>query len=209
VRWDVAGPERVLEARTHAARDAMRRIMPEDAGAARASALLRRIVDACRPEGRPLAAAHASLPWPDDDATALWHAATVLREHRGDGHNAVLVAHGVSPAEALVLDGAYNTLKTEKYFAFRRFREDELQSARDALRARAFLSEDGTITDGGGKFREMIEMETDRLATPPYSALTEAEREELGELLTPIAESMAEQRGVPRFVGALSGNRNV
>jgi hypothetical protein len=33
----------------------------------------------------------------------LWHAATLLREHRGDGHNAALVAHGIGGTEAHVL----------------------------------------------------------------------------------------------------------
>src|SRR5512132_3432075 len=35
------------------------------------------------PAGRPLFAAHATLPWPDRPHLALWHAATLYREFRG------------------------------------------------------------------------------------------------------------------------------
>jgi helix-turn-helix protein len=42
------------------------------------------------PAGRPLFAAHASLEWPSEPHLQLWHAATLLREHRGDGHVAAL-----------------------------------------------------------------------------------------------------------------------
>jgi hypothetical protein len=53
--------------------------------------------------GRVLAAANAALPAPDDALARLWQAATVLREHRGDGHFAALVTAGIDGCEALVL----------------------------------------------------------------------------------------------------------
>ncbi|MBR7834264.1 hypothetical protein KDL01_13395 [Actinospica durhamensis] len=33
------------------------------------------------------------LDVPEEPVARLWHAATLLREHRGDGHNAALLAH--------------------------------------------------------------------------------------------------------------------
>jgi hypothetical protein len=53
--------------------------------------------------GRPLAAAHRDLPAPDDDIGRLWHAATVIREYRGDCHVAVLTAAGIDGAAANAL----------------------------------------------------------------------------------------------------------
>ncbi|MEN3271540.1 MAG: hypothetical protein V7636_301, partial [Actinomycetota bacterium] len=51
-----------------------------------AAELARRAAEvACeRPEGRPLFAGHASLPWPEEPHLVLWHAQTLLREFRGD-----------------------------------------------------------------------------------------------------------------------------
>ncbi len=208
LHWDVADPQRVIETRTRAAGATMHRLLADvaDADLERARVLLERVARSAPTHGRPLAAAHATLPWPDDDATALWHAATILREHRGDGHVAVLLTHGITPAEALVLDGALNALKKPKYFAYRQFGEQATTRAREALQHRGYLDANGALTDGGGKFRQMLEMETDRLASPPYETLDEDERNELERLLAPMAARIAEQRAVPRFVAALSGN---
>jgi hypothetical protein len=53
-------------------------------------------------DGRPLHAGHAELPWPDSPLAALWHAITLLREYRGDGHIIALVANGPRGLEALI-----------------------------------------------------------------------------------------------------------
>jgi hypothetical protein len=54
-------------------------------------------------EGRALYAGLRALDVPQEPAARLWHAATLLREHRGDGHNAALVAHGTGGIETHVL----------------------------------------------------------------------------------------------------------
>jgi hypothetical protein len=51
-------------------------------------------------EGRAL---YAGLRAPDEPVARLWHAETLLREHRGDSHNPVLVAHGIGGTEAHAL----------------------------------------------------------------------------------------------------------
>ena len=38
-----------------------------------------------------------ALAWPDAPQLALWHAVTLLREHRGDGHISALTAAGIDP----------------------------------------------------------------------------------------------------------------
>src|SRR3954467_12068549 len=50
--------------------------------------------------GRPLFAAHAALPRPEEPLSALWHDATALREFRGDGHVAALVHAGLDGCQA-------------------------------------------------------------------------------------------------------------
>ena len=48
-------------------------------------------------------AALRTLPVPDEPVARLSHAATLLREHRGDGHVAALVTEGIGGTEAHVL----------------------------------------------------------------------------------------------------------
>jgi hypothetical protein len=76
-------------------------ITPQEAIAVReagAAAALRRLLG-----GRVLSAANSELPVSADPLTRLWQAATLLREHRGDGHFAALAAAGIDGCEAVVL----------------------------------------------------------------------------------------------------------
>ncbi len=107
--WDAAEPAAILSARLQAADRALRRVLGdavESDDLAEAAALVREAASAASCGGRPLAAAHAALPWPDEPHLALWHGVTVLREHRGDGHIAALTLAGVSGIEALVMHAA-------------------------------------------------------------------------------------------------------
>jgi hypothetical protein len=203
LRWDISEPARVLETRMRAARDVMRRLLAREDGSMPelydVVTALRLAVDACRPEGRPLAAAHAALPWPDDSPTALWHAATVLREFRGDGHIAVLQSHGIDAPQALALDAAWSG-RPAAYYEYRRLTAPERERALAVLRGRGFLDADGALTDGGAKFREMLEVDTDRLASPPFAALSEERCERTIEALVPLVAQIGERRGIPRFL---------
>src|SRR4051794_15142839 len=104
--WDLASPAELVVARQAAAEAALRRGLGEAADGPEVeevAGLLRRAAEAAaeRPEGRPLFAAQASLPWPDDPIGVVWHAQSQLREFRGDGHIAAMVADGVQATEAL------------------------------------------------------------------------------------------------------------
>src|SRR5687767_6619954 len=102
--WTLASPEQVLAARSDAARASLTRLLGEDAaGSAEVAELADLLRAACAvltPEGRPLYSGHADLPWPEEPLLALWHGATLLREHRGDGHTAVLLHAGLTGLEA-------------------------------------------------------------------------------------------------------------
>ena len=110
--WTITTPEAVVAARLGAVDAAMRRLLGDDAvestDMTRAAELARVAAEdaSTRVEGRPLAAGHAGLDWPDEPHLVLWHAQSILREYRGDGHVALLVSNGLSGIEALISHGA-------------------------------------------------------------------------------------------------------
>ena len=106
--WGAASPATCSRPAWSAADAALRRMLGEAVGSTgmeRAAALARRAAEraAGRYEGRPLFAAHAGLPWPEPPHLVVWHAQTLLREFRGDGHITALVDHDLDPVEALVM----------------------------------------------------------------------------------------------------------
>ena len=137
-----------------------------------AAALARTAAEACRPEGRPLHAAHAGLPWPDEPHLQLFHAITVLREHRGDAHVAALVLEGFDNGDALVTHAAAEPMLPEVVLQRTRgFTDDEWAAAKERARAKGWLDADGALTDEGSALRERIEAATDAAALPPWQAL--------------------------------------
>lgn len=186
--WSVASPDAVLAARGRAVDRAYRTILGEAATApdtAEAAALVRRVAEAADTTGRPLAAANAALPWPDEPHLALWHAATVLREHRGDGHLAALADAELDPAEALVSFAAIGAARPE-VFASRRWSDEEWTQARERLLKRGLVADDGTATEAGRALRAEVERRTDEAAAAPWWVLGDEERERLVELLGPL-----------------------
>ncbi|MBV7246653.1 hypothetical protein [Streptomyces sp. MW-W600-10] len=129
-----------------------------------------------------LGAANSALSWPDAPHLALWHAATVLREHRGDGHIAALAEAGLDPVESLVSFAAVGAAAPE-VFASRGWSAAEWGAARQRLRERGLLAADGTATDAGRELRAKVELRTDEEAAAPWRALGEAGRERLAGLL--------------------------
>ncbi|MFD8691210.1 hypothetical protein [Streptomyces sp. NPDC059651] len=186
--WSVASADAVLAARRRAVDRAYGTLLGEAVTApetAEAATLLRRVAEAADTAGRPLAAANAALPWPDAPHLALWHAATVLREHRGDGHLAALAAAELDPVEALVSFAAIGAARPE-VFASRGWGDGEWAEARERLAKRGLVADDGTATEAGGALRAEVERRTDEAAAAPWRVLTDQERERLVELLGPL-----------------------
>lgn len=149
---------------------------------AEAAALARRAAEAAGTAGRPLAAANAALDWPSEPHLQLWQAATVLREHRGDGHLAALLLAGLDPTEALVSFAAIGAASVER-FGSRGWTREEWAAASERLTARGLLEADGTATDAGRDLRRGVEQDTDRLALGPWQALGPEFTERLAALL--------------------------
>jgi len=173
--WSLAAPEQVLAARIDAARASLTRLLGDDvAGSAEVTelgGLLREACEVLTPEGRPLYASHADLPWPDEPLVALWHGATLLREHRGDGHIAVLLHAGLTGLEALITHTATGRGFTEPAArATRGWRDDEWAAGCAALADRGLLDDAG-LTEDGEDLRAHIERQTDALSADPWLLL--------------------------------------
>ncbi|MEU7517451.1 hypothetical protein AB0B13_36370, partial [Streptomyces sp. NPDC042898] len=142
----------------------------------------RRAAEAAGTAGRPLAAANAALPWPEAPHLVLWQAATILREHRGDGHLAALLVAGLDPVEALVSFAAIGAAP-EPVFESRGWSAAEWAAARERLTARGVLDAEGAVTDEGRALRAEVELRTDELAAAPWVALGPEDTARLAELL--------------------------
>ncbi len=168
--WTLASPEQVLAARLAAARASLTRLLGEAAGSDEVAELAELLREACAgltAEGRPLYAGHADLPWPEEPLPAMWHGATLLREHRGDGHVAVLLHAGLTGLEALITHSATGRGFTEAAAkATRGWRDEEWAGACAALAGRGLLDDAGLTSEGEG-LRAHIEVQTDARAADP------------------------------------------
>ncbi|MEU4441818.1 hypothetical protein AB0K14_16890 [Actinosynnema sp. NPDC050801] len=185
--WDVASPERYLQARLEGADLALRRML-ESLDVAEAAELAGQAAEATPLAGRVLAAANRALPLPDEPHLALWQACTTLRESRGDGHVAALVAADLGPCEALVLFSADKDLAPAYMRRMRGWSEEEWREAEAALVERGLL--DGGLTPAGRALREDVERRTDEAATRPWDVLGPAGTARFVELTTPIARRL-------------------
>jgi hypothetical protein len=173
--WTLASPEQVLAARLDAARGSLTRLLgdevPNSAEVAELADLLRQACEVLTPEGRPLYAGHADLPWPEEPLLALWHGATLLREYRGDGHIAALLHAGLSGLEALITHTATGRGFTEPAArATRGWSDEEWAAGCAALSARGLLDDAG-LTEDGESLRAHIELQTDALSADPWLLL--------------------------------------
>lgn len=169
--WELASPEQVLTARLDAARASLTRLLRDAASSdevAELAELLREATTVLTPEGRALYAGHADLPWPEEPLLVLWHGATLLREHRGDGHVAALLHSGLSGIEALVTHTALGRGFTpEAAKATRGWSEEEWSAAVQALSDRGLLDDAG-LTEEGAELRTRLEVHTDALSADPW-----------------------------------------
>jgi hypothetical protein len=191
--WSKASPQAVIKARLAGVDGALRRSLGEEVSSpsvARAAELARTAAEGCTGAGRPLAAAHASLPWPDQPHVALWHAISVLREFRGDGHIVCLVSSGLDPVEALVMHAASEEVPRAALQTSRAWSDDAWNAATGRLRDRGLVDDGGTFTTEGAAFRQAIEDRTDLLAMAPWLRLGEDGCDELRALVRPLSKAV-------------------
>lgn len=197
--WDLAPVERILAARQAAADAALRRGLGDEACSSaemvELGTLLRRAAEAAteHPEGRPLFAAHAALEWPDEPHLVVWWAETLLREFRGDGHLAALVAEGVSAPEALVVHAASGEVPAAALQLTRAWPVADWADAEASLEGRGWLDRTGeapALTDAGRAHRQWVEDTTDARALPAYEVLGEDGCERVRTLARPFSRAV-------------------
>ncbi|HEY7071557.1 MAG TPA: hypothetical protein VH479_15625 [Acidimicrobiales bacterium] len=194
--WEATTPTALVAARLEAADRALHDAVGADALAtdevAEAAALVRRACEACPPEGRPLFAGHADLPWPDRPHLALWHGATLVREFRGDGHVAALVSEGIDGCEALVTHAAdpVAPVPAEVLRRTRGWDEPAWADASERLRSRGLLDAAGALTPAGAEVRARVERITDERAMAPWRTLGEDGAARLRAIVRPLSKAI-------------------
>lgn len=172
--WTLATVHAILEARLRAADLALRRLLGdavESDEVSELAGLAREACSALTPEGRPLYAGHAGLPWPGAAHLVLWHAATLLRESRGDGHTMALAHAGLSGLESIVTHTATGRGFTVEAAKLLRGWTDEQWEAAEAGLQKRGLMDGSALTEQGIAQRAAIEAETDALDAAPWEHL--------------------------------------
>jgi hypothetical protein len=191
--WSFASPAAVVESRLEAVASALRPVAGE---VAELTELLWRAVGACGFDGRPLAAAWAAVPKPADPLSRLWLAATILREHRGDGHVLAAVHAGLGGLETTLTHIGDGVLGRADIQPHRGWSDAQWDAAVERLRARGILDPDGRLTEAGRELRRRIEADTDRLAAAPVVELGD-DVERLLELAVPLSRAVIDRGVVP------------
>ncbi|HEV2798671.1 MAG TPA: MarR family transcriptional regulator [Nocardioides sp.] len=194
---DTTTPEAAHEARQHGCVAGLVRILGELAlapGLLRAADLLTQAAVAAPVEGRVMYAALRALPIPEEPVARLWHAANMLREHRGDGHVVALVAEQVDRTECHVLLAVDAGIHPPETFGrIHHLPKPYLASVMARLRGRGFVDATAHFTAAGRATKDRIEALTDALAEAPYAALSPEELDELMTLLGPLAARLGEE----------------
>jgi len=198
--WTFASVSDVLTARIRGVDRALRGLLGDavhDPALAEAAGLARAAAEAGERAGRPIYAGNADLPWPAEAHLMLWQAATMLREHRGDGHVVALTAAGVDGCESHVSLVAAGALSRQVLQPNRGWTDDEWEAATARLWDRGWLGEDGLVSEDGLAARHEIERHTDELALGPWQALGDARTERLAELVTPAVRLIVDGGAFP------------
>lgn len=197
--WQIAGPADALRARERSAVAALRRcgVTDDDENVRVAARLAAKAAGRAAVDGRPLFAANAALPWPDDPVALLWHGVTLLREHRGDGHVAALTVNGISGRESNVLHAAAGKVDPDYIARTRDYDQSSWNTHRQRLADRGLLTADGALTTAGLRLKDHIENTTDKLACRALDALDDDEVEALFRALTPLTRLVVAAGDVP------------
>jgi len=213
--WELITPEEALRVRLAGAAEGLGRLLAGQEAAA-AGDLLWRAIGELDFSGRVLAAANAALPvLPGEDVAAssassassaaaglgrLWQAATLLREHRGDGHFAALAAADIDGCEAVVLRCCLD-LRREDMQPVRGWTDEAWDGALSRLAARGWVGADGTLTSAGREAHAAVEDATDRAASRPWARLGPEATAEIAAALTPLARACAAALPYPSPIG--------
>lgn len=188
--WDVTNPAAVLMARANGLDAALTELWAEAVNGAEvrvAADLAWEAAAAADVAGRPLAAANQALPRPPEPHLALWQALTVLREHRGDGHVAVLTSRRIPPVEAMLLKVGAGESEAEPLRLGRKWATFAWQAGEVRAREAGWIDAQGRLTGAGRALHVEVEALTDTAAAGPWQHLGADGTAELERLLVPLA----------------------
>lgn len=197
--WSLAAPEQVVSARVAAAAGALATVsgVTDAGGLDELVELAESAVAACSFDGRALAAGWGEVARPAEPLARLWLAATVLREHRGDGHVDAAVGLGLSGLEATATLVATGALPRSVIAPNRGWTEQDWDATDERLRGRGLLDDQGRLTESGAALRAELEASTDRLAAAPTDALGADQLARLVALATPLSRALLDAGLVP------------
>lgn len=195
--WSCTRPEDAIAARLSAADAALAELIGVEVDVHEAAELLWQAAQRADTAGRPLAAANQALPRPRTARGTLWQAATVLREHRGDGHIAALLSRDITPAEAHQLKIAAGDATENDLRQGRGFPDREWEDAKTALQNRGWIDTGGRLTRQGRSEREAVEDITDLAAAGPWRD-PGADANRVLQLLQPVAGVIQRSELIPR-----------
>src|SRR5207248_1820077 len=121
------------------------------------------------------------------EVARFFHAGSLLREHRGDGHIAALMIEGVGGLEAHVLFALDMGMPAEKFGRIHHLPAAQLAAVIDGMRDRGLIGDDGWLSEPGRAVKQRVEALTDDLAARPYESLEPDELDELMATLDPLA----------------------
>ena len=191
--WSTTTPEAAIAARQLGCVNALRRILGDVVDGpdfARVGELLTKAAISAPLEGRPMYAALRSLPLPEEPVARLFHAASLLREHRGDGHIAALMVEGIGGLEAHVLLAIDMGIPAPTFGRIHHLPSALLTDLVETMKDRGLIEDEATFTEAGRRVKDRVEALTDELAVVPYEALETAEVEELMAALEPLAQRL-------------------
>jgi hypothetical protein len=193
--WEAIPPEASVAARERGSAASLRRILGDERadspGLVRAAELTTKAALSAPTAGRVMYAGMRSRPVPSDPVARLWHCATMLREHRADGHVAALVCARIGGTEAHMLWAlAHGIDPPESFGRIHHLPKQRLADVKGGLRARGLTDTAGRFTEAGREIVQRVEALTDELAAAPYDALSAAELDELVAELEPITATL-------------------
>ncbi len=154
-----ASRDDVLAARADGATESLASLVSADDAAAVADPLLAALAE-LDGMGRPLFSALRGLPAPASPHGRLWRAAELVREHRGDGHLAGVVAAGTDMAAINVVTELWLGFGVGEYSFTRGLSGEQLADATASLEEQGLVG-DGALTPDGRSFRDALEDATD------------------------------------------------
>ena len=208
--WTITDAATICDARERGAVAQLERVLGfEPAGRARVEVLLDQAADGLLVAARPLAAGAAVAPVLDHPLGRIFRMGDLLREYRGDSHNAAWAAAGLDATELGMLTELYWGLPLRSYSRTRGWSDEQFDVAEDRLRSKGLIDSNGAFTPEGRAQREAIEVATDLQMQPVLSRLGDDGIDELINLVTPWGVAIRSAGGYltsgPHDLAALNG----